>query len=207
MIYFGLLLFFIGILIKKKIIHPTTLQLWGNNSNSNTSAYGLFIVSAFIILITLVDNFIPSSRFLNYFNVIYIIIVIIAALLVISIVIIHYKNRFSIIICLIILCILGTLLYNTIKQPKLEIIDNKFKFHSIFSYTIKMSDIDSVWISNKDFKILHKVKGADLANYYRGVFFIKDSNKESVLFINKSKNTYIYLLLKDKSQIIYNNIS
>lgn len=207
MIYFGLLFLLIGVLIKTNIIQPTTVNLWGNNFSSNASSNGLLILSAFIITIALLNHFIAPSKFSNYYNLIYFITIGITSILLIGVIINHYKNSISIIICVSILCLTILLFYNIIKQPKLEINNNEIKFHSIFSYNIKPSDIEYIMISDKNFNIGSKIKGADLANYYRGVFLINKSNKESILFINKSKKPYVFLLLKDKSQIIYNNTS
>src|SRR5690606_17716627 len=86
-----------------------------------------------------------------------------------------------------------------------EVSSDELIIKSIFSYKTNVSEIDSVWISGESIDISKKLSGVDLADYYRGKFNISNSDNIVYLFIDKSKKSAIHILLKDNTEIIYNN--
>lgn len=208
MIYLGILLIFIGILVKKQIILSTVTKFGrvGDFTASNNSiSTGIFIVATCIILISLLEKFSENFAVSKIYNTVYISVLVITAILILIIIIYNYRSYASVVISFLIISAVGLLIFFTVKQPKLEVSSDELAIKSIFSYKTNVSEIDSVWISGESIIISRKLSGVDLANYYRGKFNTSNSGNIVYLFIDKSKKSAIHILLKDNTEIVYNN--
>lgn len=169
----------------------------------------LIIVLSTITLITILNvlELLSTNKYDIPLNCIYITTIILYFIIVLAIFIIKIKKVISLPISLAVFVSLIFLLYYTIKQPNLIITKNKLQIISIFSTDINLSEIDTMWLSEENFEVIEKINGVDLANYYRGNFFIKNSRDTTKIFVNRLTKPYIYIQQKNKSIIIYNNIS
>jgi hypothetical protein len=206
MIYISILLFFIFFLLKKNIISYTNVNIFNNAPNNNKTSIinGILCTSIFIFILYILEKLF-STEFANIANYSYIIIILLYCTTLLLIISFSYRKKGVYLLCICLFCLISSLFYKSIKEPTIQIKNEKLIINTLSTYIIELKDIDSIWTSEKKFNINKKITGIDLANYYRGKFIIDNRKNSDLLIINKLSKPFLHLQLKNNTQIIFNN--